>query len=254
MKKIPVVLRMFVLSFFVVVNVPANAGAESYGWDAYSFDWPAFQQHIAVLKQKHQERTHHFSFFYQIVSRGQTTRSNGDYKLLLKRAKALQSGSDPARVSSEKKDLFSLMLLGLVVDNPEPELKVKDFSSIYYSSFNSSMFYTIFKKQSNNGQKSWFAMFKAGRSWGQKLANTICATKPDLLIKYQYPWGYCVGAYFVLSPDEAQEFAHEVQSLKTNNAPWKSSSINKEITDLAQILDEASKDGSGLLFLGRVFN
>ncbi len=242
------------MPFIIVVNTPVVASAESYGWDAYSFDWPAFQQHIATLKQRHQERTHHFSFFYQIVSRGQTTRSNDDYKLLLKQAKALQNGSDPVRVASEKKDLFSLMLLTLVVDNPEPALKVKDFSSIYYSSFKSSMFYTVFKNQLKSGQKSWFSLFKAGRPWGQKIAASVCAAKPNLLIKYQYPWGYCVGAYFVLSPDETQEFAQEVQHLRNNDASWKSASINKEMTDLAQILDEASKGGVGLLFLGRVFN
>lgn len=231
-----------------------SIAAESFGWDAYAFEWSPFQKKVVALQQEHKERTNHFSFYYQIVSRGKITRSNKEYKDLVEQAKFLQKGSNPQRVINEKKDLFAIMLLALVVDNPAPALKVKDFSAIYFSSFKPGAMYAVFKQQKSLGNKSWFALFKAGRPWGQKEAAASCMVKPNLLIKYQYPWGYCIDAYFILSPVEAKQFSSELTTLKTTSKQWLKEAYHKDLENLSHILEEVSGNGSGLLFVGRVFD
>ena len=231
-----------------------SISAESFGWDAYAFNWPAFQKKVVALQQEHIERTNHFSFYYQIVSRGKVTRSNKEYIDLVEQARSLQKGSNPQIVINEKKDLFAIMLLGLVVDHPQPALKVKDFSSIYFSSFKPGAMHAVFKQQQSTGNKSWFALFKAGRPWGQKKAAASCAVKPNLLIKYQFPWGYCVDAYFILSPDETKQFSNELTALKVTSKQWLKEAYHKDLENLSHILEEVSGNGSGLLFVGRIFD
>ena len=245
-----------ILFFWLAVSCMAAGSpgtpGNHYGWEAYAFDWAAFQHELRKLKQEHSDRVNHFSFYYQIVSRGRVTRSNADYKKLIAQAKALHSGADPARVENEKKDLLSIMLLSLIVDNPEPSLKVKDFSSIYFTSFRPKTLHSIFGYQTKKIKTTWFRLFKAGRAWGEKDAAQDCSAKPDFLIRYKYPWGYCMDAYFVLSPGEVQQFSNEVVALKSNGGEWIKPALKKEINNLDEILQEVRKNSAGLLFLGRV--
>jgi len=240
---------------FAAGLILANANAQVFGWDGYSFNWTVFQQQVENIKKEHRQRTDEFGFYYEIVARGVDGRSDKQQQKLYERATKLKKNADSStQVMDAKKDLFDLLLMDTIIDNPKPKLKIKDYSSIHFRSIRPASMYAIYLNQKKLKKATWFRLFIAGRRFGEKNLDKNCIQKPNLLIPYHLPWGVCIDAYFILSPQEASQFASEIEEIKQHDNTWLKQAGQKDMDQLFDILQSASQNGNAIMFVGHLFN
>jgi hypothetical protein len=89
-------------------------------------------------------------------------------------------------------------------------------------------------------KRNWFLLFEGGRPYGKPAA--VCQTSA------KDTWGYCMDAYFVLSPKEVAAFHDQVA--ESNAAHQHPEEFRDYLLHLEGVLERAASQKRGLYFAG----